>query len=119
MDNLGPTSVETKSVDNLFGGDHPKVSIPVTIVSGSGKVARGTVLGRVTASGKYKPYDADNNDGSEVARAVLAYAVDATSADQVSTAWVHGEFNKAALTGIDDAGTLKLQEFGIFIKEAK
>lgn len=53
----------------------------VTVVSGSGKLNAGTVLGKITASGKYKPYDDNNSDGSEVAAAILVYDVDATSAD--------------------------------------
>lgn len=53
----------------------------VTIVSGSGKLPANMVLGKITASGKYKPYDDNNTDGSEVAAAVLLYDVDATSAD--------------------------------------
>lgn len=53
----------------------------VVIVAGSGKLEAGTVLGRITASGKYKPYDDNNTDGSEVAAAILIYDVDATSAD--------------------------------------
>lgn len=56
----------------------------VTIVSGAGVLAPGTVLGRITASGKYEPATnaaADPATGSETAVAVLAYSVDATSAD--------------------------------------
>ena len=53
----------------------------VTIVSGSGKLFAGTVLGQITVGGKYKPYDNNNTDGSETAKAILVYDVDATSAD--------------------------------------
>jgi len=53
----------------------------VTVVSGSGKLLAGTVLGQITVGGKYKPYDNNNTDGSETAKAVLVYDVDATSAD--------------------------------------
>jgi hypothetical protein len=56
----------------------------VTIVSGSGALLAGTVLGRVTATGKYRPYDDNNTDGSEVAAAVLVYDTDATSADKAA-----------------------------------
>lgn len=52
-----------------------------TILSGSGKLDAGTVLGRVTASGKLKPATAAGADGGQTAVAILAYAVDATSAD--------------------------------------
>ena len=41
----------------------------------------GAVLGRITASGKYTLSPATGADGSQVASAVLLYAVDATLAD--------------------------------------
>lgn len=53
----------------------------VTIASGNGKLNAGTVLGKITATGKYKPYDNDATDGSQTAAAILVYDVDATSAD--------------------------------------
>lgn len=53
----------------------------VTIASGNGKLFAGTVLGKITASGKYKPYDNDATDGTQTAAAILVYDVDATSAD--------------------------------------
>lgn len=52
------------------------------IVSGSGVIAPGTVLGRITASGKLAPSPATGSDGSESAVAVALYGCDATSADQ-------------------------------------
>ena len=54
----------------------------ITIASGSGVVLAGTVLGKVTASGKYVPYNDDGtDDGSRTAAAILLADVDATSAD--------------------------------------
>ena len=41
----------------------------------------GSVLGKITASGKYTLSPATGADGSQVANAVLLYAVDATLAD--------------------------------------
>jgi hypothetical protein len=52
------------------------------IVSGSGVIAPGTVLGKISASGKYQPSPATGTDGSETAVAVALYGCDATSADQ-------------------------------------
>lgn len=57
----------------------------VTVASGAGALVAGTVMGKVTASGKYIPYDDDNVDGSEAAVGLLLSAVDATSADQDAT----------------------------------
>lgn len=51
------------------------------IASGAGKLEPGAVLGKVTASGKYKPHAPAANDGTETAVAILYSAVDATDAD--------------------------------------
>jgi hypothetical protein len=53
----------------------------ITVVSGQNLVA-GTVVGKITSSGKYTAYDDDNNDGSEAAAGVLLCAVDATDDDK-------------------------------------
>lgn len=58
----------------------------ITIVSGAGVVSPGTVLGKITASGKYKPYDDSYTDGAETADAINFYEIDATSADVKTTA---------------------------------
>ena len=113
----------TETQDKLIGGSHEPIQIPVTLASGSGALSRGHVLGRVTASGKYAPYDADLVDGTEVARAILARDADATSEDVPTTAYVHGEFAKAGLSWADQAndegpGILDLLDRGIFVKES-
>lgn len=51
------------------------------IASGAGKVLPGTILGKVTASGKFKPHAPAASDGTETAVAILYSEVDATSAD--------------------------------------
>lgn len=53
----------------------------ITIASGSGKLGPGRVLAKLSADGKYVPYDNVGTDGSETAKAVLYGPVDATSAD--------------------------------------
>jgi head decoration protein D len=52
----------------------------ITIVSGQNLVA-GAVLGKITASGKYKAYDDAAVDGSQAAAGILFDAVDASAAD--------------------------------------
>lgn len=51
-----------------------------TIASGSGVLVDGAVLGTVTASGEYAPFDPAAEDGSETASAILYEGCDATSA---------------------------------------
>lgn len=71
----------------------------ITIASGSGKIAAGTVLGKVTASGKYKPATATGSDGGETAIAINIHAVDATSADvKVAAVTRQAEVNANLLT---------------------
>jgi len=56
----------------------------VTVASGEGRLAAGTVLGIVTASGKAvaSPHaETGGKEGAETATAVLAYPVDATDTD--------------------------------------
>lgn len=54
----------------------------VTIASGAGIIAPGTVLGRVTATGKFVASPDTGADGSQTAVAVAINGCDATSADQ-------------------------------------
>ena len=52
-----------------------------TLVSGSGVVAIGTVLGKVTASGKYAPLTPGASTGAQNAAAIILETADASSAD--------------------------------------
>ena len=53
----------------------------VIILSGQGKLVTGTVVGKVTASGKYKVVTVAAADGSQNAAGIVISAGDATSAD--------------------------------------
>lgn len=68
----------------------------------------GAVLGRITASGKYKLATSGGTDGAQTATAVLLYAVDATLADAVGIVVARGPaiVSRAALAydaTVDDA----------------
>lgn len=52
----------------------------VTLISGQ-NLAAGTVLGKITASGKYTLHDAAAADGSQTAAAILYDATDASAGD--------------------------------------
>jgi len=65
---------------------HPSYSLEeVTVASGAGALKAGRVLGIITSGGKYSHYDNGASNGTEVARAVLAYDVDASAADAKAT----------------------------------
>ena len=61
----------------------------VTLANGAGKLAAGTVLGKVTDTGEYVPAPAAEvvgKEGAETATAILAYGVDATDQAVEATA---------------------------------
>ena len=79
----------------------------VTLLAGTAYPV-GAVLGRITASGKYKLSTSGGSDGAQTAAAVLLYAVDATGADAIGVVVARGPVivSKAALVfdaTVDDA----------------
>jgi len=62
----------------------------ITVASGAGLLAAGTVLGKITASGSYAAHDPAAVDGTETAVAVLWGKVDASAADVPAVALVRG-----------------------------
>lgn len=93
----GFTAEGTYSPDLLIAGDHPIRTIGVTIISGQ-NLSRGALLGQITASGKFNLSDDGAVDGSEVPEAILGEDVDASAGDQVSFAYVSGDFNENEMT---------------------
>ena len=61
-----------------------------TITVATGTLEPGTVLGRITASGKYAAYDPAAVDGTETAVAVLWGKADASAGDALAVAVVRG-----------------------------
>jgi hypothetical protein len=104
--------------DTLLGGDFPRQTATVTLAAGA-SLPRGAVLGRITASGKYKLCDKAADDGSQSPRALLAEAVAATSADASVSVYLTGAFTAAALTlgGTTTTGDVEdaLRAFCIFV----
>ncbi|MFA6020867.1 MAG: head decoration protein [Rhodospirillales bacterium] len=83
--------------DSLLAGDFDIVSGSVTLISGQ-NLARGSVLGIITASNKATLSLAASADGSQVPNCILADDVDASGGDAVAPIYKTGEFNEAALT---------------------
>ena len=82
---------------NLIAGEYPRIERIITIASGSA-LTKGSVLGRVTASGKFILSEGDATDGSETPNAILAEDVDASAEDKQAVVYFSGEFNENALT---------------------
>ena len=71
----------------------------ITLASGAGVIAAGTVLGKVTASGKYVASAVGASDGSEAPAAINIYGADASAADVTVSAIVRdAEVNGKCLT---------------------
>jgi len=82
--------------------DHGQDSLfNITLAGGNGVVAPGTVLGKVTATGKYRPYNNGNADGSETAVGLAMDRYDTTGGDVFASMMVHGVVRTGSLVGLD------------------
>lgn len=85
-------------------------SIPIKYrvgtVTGENFVA-GTVLGKITASGKLKKVDSTASDGSQKIYGILLEDIDASTADKIASIGLTGEYNKQAMVfgGTDTTAT--------------
>lgn len=73
-------------------GEKPQITDTVTIASGN-KISQYTVLGRVTATGKYIPCVKTATDGSQVPRRIAIYATNASAADALCPVYCEVECN--------------------------
>lgn len=87
----------------------------IVIRSEAGALVPGTVLGKVTATGEYGPYDnADSPAGVGVAAGILYAAAPDSASDQKAVMIArHAEVIEAELTGIDANGKADLLALGI------
>ena len=97
MTAAGFTNQGSYTPDNLIAGEYPRVARVVTIASGV-NLAQGALLGKITASGKFKLSASAATDGSEVPDAILAEVANATAADVQAVVYFSGEFNESALS---------------------
>jgi len=82
----------------------------VTVLAGQGVLKAGSVLGKITVSGKYKLVTAGASDGSQNAAAILIAPTDTSNGDVVAAVIARAaEINKNLLTygsDIDTAGEI-------------
>ncbi|MHB0998206.1 MAG: head decoration protein [Armatimonadota bacterium] len=118
---VDPDGVRLKdaTVAVAYTGNH----VRFTIADGANDFVAGDQFSITVAagSGKYKPVNSTNLDGSHTPECVLAEAVTvAADADSESAAYVSGEFNERALTfgGSDTVATHKvaLMAMGIIVR---
>lgn len=82
---------------NLIFGDFPVEAAEVTIKSGENLTA-GTVIGKITSTGKCVKSLSASSDGSQNVYAILADDCDASAGDKKASAFITGSFNENALT---------------------
>lgn len=87
--------LNTYTPDNFITGPFPIATRPITIDDGN--LAARSVLGKITATGKYILSLAAASDGSEVPVCILVDACDATGGDKIQNAYFAGEFNPSLL----------------------
>ena len=88
----------TYQPDRLFSHDADGIIAKgITLLSGQ-VLARGTVLGLISASQKYTIATSAASDGSQTPTAILAEDTDATAGDRNTVAYIEGTFNETALT---------------------
>lgn len=105
----------TSSSLEFLASDEGVWRFGVTIASGQGNIIKGRVLGKITASGKYGPYDNAAVDGRETAVCIAAEGVDATSGDQLCQVVFSGAVYENKLTGIDAPGKTDLANHFLFL----
>jgi hypothetical protein len=108
----------------LAGADIPVLVEGVTLKTGQGVLARGSVIGIITATGKGLLCDKNAVDGSAVAKFILAEdLIDTTAADVVSTCYKAGKFNRKALVFGANGAPLTLdadlRDVGMYLADEK
>ncbi len=114
--------------DELFGGTAVAAltaNVTIAKLSAAASYKRGTLLGVVTASGKYAIVDSAATTGEQVASVVLASDVEVGTADDVvATVYTRGIFNREKLTvkaAADSASAHEeeLRKVGIYLTSVK
>ncbi|MEY6763324.1 head decoration protein [Kluyvera ascorbata] len=127
MDQFGQNSFAPGMKSSLFVPDQlvagPLQLVTDTVTVSGGDYKRGTVLGMITASGKYTACLKTASDGSEKPCAILVDDVNAaTHGDQSGGVYLMGEFNQNRIN-IDASWTIAdikaaLRPLAIFLKDS-
>jgi hypothetical protein len=89
----------------------------ITVAITAAALPAGQVLGIVTASGEYAPYDNTHTDGTEVAAAILYAPLPASAAPQNGVGVVRlAPVAGSLLTGLDDAARADLKTRNIIVR---
>ncbi len=114
--------------DELIGGTAVAVmtaNVTIAKLSAAASYKRGTLLGVVTASGKYAIVDSAASTGEKVASVVLAKDIEVGTADDVvATVYTRGIFNREKLivkaeSDSASAHEEELRKVGIYLTSVK
>lgn len=107
----GYGTTQTQTFPEVLASTDLQAKMPggVLLAGGNGVIKKGTVLGKVTATGKFVPYNPTATDGSQTAVCILDNDQDTTNGDVGASAWIAGIFNSAALTGLDENAKSQLK----------
>lgn len=113
--------------DELFGGTAVAAmtaNVTIAALSAAASYKRGTLLGVVTASGKYAIVDSAATTGEEVASVVLAKDIEVGTDDVVATVYIRGIFNREKLvvkaeSDSASAHEQELRKVGIYLTSVK
>lgn len=118
---MANTITDSVTYDNLLLGDLPLISEEMEIAQ-SQTLVRGTVVGKITASGYYVACAHDAVDGSQTPIGVLMSDVTTTTAELPGTMYVFGLFNEDDLTfgGTSTIADLRdaMRLAGLYVKAA-
>lgn len=84
--------------DALLSGDASDANVKKVVLIAGQNLARGALLGTITASKKATLSLAASDDGSQVPDLILAHDVDASGGDTEALVYYTGTFNSKALT---------------------
>ena len=102
---MGWISSESADPTEVIVGSHgTEQRLSITIASGAGILAKGTVLAQYSAtanSGAFAAYSDAGSNGLAVAAGILTDKVDASASGAQATMYTHGEFYESKLTGLD------------------
>jgi hypothetical protein len=88
-----------------------------TLAAAAGAVVPGTLLGKITATGKVVPYSNAAADGSQTAIGIAIYPAEDLAVDQKITVLKRSsEVTGSLLTGLDAPGTADLAAAGIIVR---
>lgn len=128
MDNFGQNAFQPGMrsslyvPDQLIAGTLQLVTDTAVIAQAAAIHLRGTVMGKITASGEYIKSVKNADDGSEVPVAILVDNVDTTTTAQRGGVYLMGQFNQNVI--IHDASwtlaELKaaLRSYSIFLEDS-